>query len=122
MVQHTLRLETPPILVPSPRTSGHRARIKLGIEGTEVGYRRARSHELVSIETCAVARPEVNAALAKLRQWLSDHGPIPFREVEIRSDGTRAVFAFEGSRKRMPPDLQQLGDVAVGGKLSLIHI
>lgn len=116
MVQHTLRLPETPEIIASPRPIGHRARIKLGLVGTSVGYRRSRSHELVDIDACGIARPEIVDALGRLRSVLAEHGPLPFPEVEIRSDGERAVFAFEGSRRDVPTILAQLGDVAVGGR------
>ncbi|TNE85956.1 MAG: class I SAM-dependent RNA methyltransferase [Deltaproteobacteria bacterium] len=116
MVQHALRLPETPSITASPRPTGHRARVKLGLDGTSLGYRRARSHELVDIDVCRIARPEVQAAMTRLRAHLVEHGPLPFTEVEIRSDGSRTVYAFEGSRRDAPDTLHQLGDVAVGGK------
>lgn len=116
MVQHALRLERAPLLVASPRPTAHRARIKLALDGERVGYRKARSHDLVDVTRCEIARPEVQEALTRLRQHLSVHGPLPYSNVEIRSDGKRAVFAFDGHRKDAPDSLHQLGDVAVGGK------
>ena len=109
MVGHTLQTDPPPV-VPSPRSTGHRARIKLAIEDGQVGYRAHRSHELVPVEHCAIARPEVDAALGELRA----HGVPDARSVEIRSDGTRAVYTFEGDGPA--PDLSGLGDVAWNGK------
>src|SRR3990167_8877832 len=51
MAQRALDLEQPPPWVPSPRRIGHRARIRLALEGGRVGYHGARSHELVEIGT-----------------------------------------------------------------------
>jgi len=99
----------PPEMVPSPRQTAHRARIDLNIEEGRVGYRRRRSSELVDVSHCGIARPEVQEALGRLREAdLSG-----FRRVQIRSDGSRAVFAFE----RGPRDaaLAGLTDVAIDG-------
>lgn len=109
MVGHTLGLD-PPTVVPSPRAHGHRARIKLAIEGGELGYRAHRSHELVPIETCRIARPEVAEALERLRAF----GVPAADSVEIRTDGTRTVFAFRGDGRA--PDLDGLGDAAWNGR------
>jgi 23S rRNA (uracil1939-C5)-methyltransferase len=116
MVQHALGLAEPPSLTPSPRPTAHRARVKLALSGVSVGYHRSRSHDIVDVPHCEIARPEIQEALTRLRKHLSAHGPVPFRSVEIRSDGSRAVFAFEGRRRDTPQHLHQLGDVAVGGK------
>lgn len=105
-----LRAQELPPWIPSPRQTAHRARIKLGIEGGRVGYRAARSHDLVEIGACAVARPEVQEALTALRRvdlTGAEH-------VEIRSDGMRAVYAFSGSPD--PRQLSELGHVAVNGR------
>lgn len=108
-----LALDAPPDWVPSPRATAHRARIKLAIDGGRVGYRAARSHELVEIATCGVAREEVRAALDRLR----DHGvPDGVEAVEIRSDGARAVYAFTSSGRVDPGVLEGLGDVALDGR------
>lgn len=119
MVGHALRWEPPVPVTASPRQVGHRARIALTIDGLRVGYHGARSHDLVEPDLCRIARPEVQAAMTHLRAWLSTHGPIPFAAVEIRSDGTRAVFAFsERSKGPLPGKAAwaDLGDVALDGK------
>jgi 23S rRNA (uracil1939-C5)-methyltransferase len=100
------RLNQEVTVVPSPRQTAHRARIDLNIDGGRFGYRRAGSQELLEIETCHVARPEVQAAMEVLRE--ADLSRVD--RVEIRSDGERAVYAFQGKRA---PDL---GDVACNGR------
>lgn len=106
-LQWAVRAASPPEWVPSPRPHGHRARIKLAIEDGRLGYRAARTHALVPIDDCLVARDEIRHAIARLRTYPLDG----FERVELRSDGARVVFAFEG-RGRVP----DLGDVAVNGK------
>lgn len=118
VVARTLRLDDPPEVVPSPRATGHRARVKLSLMDGKAGYRAARSHDLVEIGHCAVARPEIGDAIAVLRTWLAD-GHEGLTEVELRSDGTRVVYAF-GSQGKVPRDTRErlatLGDVAVDGR------
>jgi 23S rRNA (uracil1939-C5)-methyltransferase len=103
--------------VPSPRPTGHRARIKLLLREGKLGYTAPRSHTFVPIEGCAIARPEVDAARATLASWLAAD---PRRgeglaEVELRSDGQRAVYAFRSEAKGHPDRaaLAELGDVAL---------
>jgi len=100
----------PPEMVPSPRQIGHRARIDLGIVDGRVGYRHHRSSELVEVASCGIARAEVQAALSVLRN-ADLRG---FDRVEIRSDGSRAVYAFSGSGHDALPS--ELEDVAIDGR------
>jgi 23S rRNA (uracil1939-C5)-methyltransferase len=99
-----------PVMVPSPRQQGHRARIDLSIVDGRVGYRRKRSSDLVEVTTCGIARPEVQDALHRLRNIDLRH----FERVEIRSNGTRAIFAFTG--KRGAPAPMELEHVAINGR------
>ena len=115
MVGHTLGIDAPEV-IPSPRPTGHRARIKLAVDRGRLGYRASRSHELVEPHTCRIARPEVNAALASLREAELGDALDGVRSVEIRSDGERAVYAFEGAASSAPAALAQLGDVAWNGR------
>ena len=121
MVGRAFRLDTPPEVVPSPRATGHRARIKLALQDGLVGYRARRSHELVAIERCGVARDEINEALGALRALLAGE-PAHTRglaNVELRSDGARVVFAFTSAGPVPRPvreRLATLGDVALDGR------
>lgn len=107
----------------SPRSSGHRARINMTIRGATVGYQAHRSHDLVDVLQCPIARPEVNLGLTTLRSWAASHPDAGLTRVEIRSDGSRAVFAFSTTGAhaakigRLQADsLAELGDVAIDGR------
>jgi 23S rRNA (uracil1939-C5)-methyltransferase len=78
-------------IVPSPRETGARARVKLRVgPGGALGFHRPASHDFVEVPLDALARPEVVAAAAGLRGALRAG-----REVEIRSDGARVVTVLE---------------------------
>ncbi|HHO52986.1 MAG TPA: class I SAM-dependent RNA methyltransferase [Deltaproteobacteria bacterium] len=118
-VAHAFRHPHTPTVVPSPRAEGHRARIKLAIEGTAVGYRPRRSHALVAVQRCRIARPEVQDAHQRLIDWLQRVHPRGLGAVEIRSDGTRVAYAFtsSGSVPRATREaLAQLEVVALDGR------
>lgn len=90
---------------PAQRIWEYRNRIQLRGFGEEIGYFAARSHDLVPIQSCAIARPEINAELEKTRQegkllarpykveleilpsgqvrktWNSAHGAAGFRQI-----------------------------------------
>ena len=58
---------------PVPLGSRRRASLALarGKAGTALGYRRARSHELIDIEVCPVLSPDIVARLSKLKAALA---------------------------------------------------
>lgn len=103
----------PPDVVSGPRTTRWRARIKLAVEGGRVGFRAPRSRQLVEIGSCGVARPELQAALTRLRRAARRAGGSC--SVELRSDGARAVACLEG-RARPLVEALELPDVALGGR------
>jgi 23S rRNA (uracil1939-C5)-methyltransferase len=58
---------------PVPLGSRRRAAIALGRDkdGAVLGYRRARSHDLIDVSTCPVLIPSISNSLAKLKQALA---------------------------------------------------
>lgn len=121
VVQRAYGLDAPPGWVPSVRDHGHRARIKLALRSGVVGYRGARSHDVVAVEVCRVARSEVNDALRDLQAFVGRHGTHGLDEVELRSDGSRVVFAFRSvrggglDRASFVAAAAELGHVALDG-------
>jgi tRNA/tmRNA/rRNA uracil-C5-methylase (TrmA/RlmC/RlmD family) len=63
------RLAVPPMrpIIPSPLPYGYRNRITVHAQDNVVGFYRRDVHELMDIERCPIAAPEVNDALAQLR-------------------------------------------------------
>ncbi|MDQ6765354.1 MAG: TRAM domain-containing protein [Verrucomicrobiota bacterium] len=61
--------EHPPVveIIPSPLPYAYRNRVTVHVERGVVGYYRRDVHELIDIEHCPIAAPEVNTALAQLR-------------------------------------------------------
>lgn len=122
LAEHVARafgLANPVPLHAAPADTDHRARITLTLARGAIGYRGARSHDLVEIGTCGIARPEIQAALPALREVVAQVADPALRQVELRSDGRRVVFAFrtEGALRDGTSDaLAALGDVAVDGR------
>ena len=118
MVGHAYGIDAPPV-VPSPRQQGYRARIKLGLLDGRAGYWAPRSHDLVPVDVCRIARPEIQEAHRGLATWLTEVGSTGLRSVELRSDGARVVYSFasEGSVPRAVREaFVHLGDVALDGR------
>ncbi len=118
MVQRALRLEAPPEVIAPTEAEGHRSRVKLRVDGTLLGYHGARSHALVDIDRCQIAHPVLQQAMTRLRSWLQQW-PQPEGEIELRTDGHKAVFVFLGKGALPGPSraaAAELGDVALGGR------
>lgn len=75
------RLAEPPMrsIVPSPLPYGYRNRITVHAEDDVVGFYRRDVHELIDIERCPIAAPEVNEALANLRAGRARDGHYTLR-------------------------------------------
>ncbi len=79
---------------------GYRTRVQMRFDGSSLGFYRRQSHDLVNIDQCAVAHPDVNEAIGKLRQNLpSERGKVEIArrdngEVEIDWNSAHAVSGF----------------------------
>jgi 23S rRNA (uracil1939-C5)-methyltransferase len=51
---------------------GYRNRAQFHIEGTRIGYRAARSHELIDIAECPISSPKLNETLKLIRERIRD--------------------------------------------------
>lgn len=63
------KVHEPPVhsCLPSPQPYGYRNHARLQVSATgALGYRAARSHEVVAVEHCPILEPELNAALPRL--------------------------------------------------------
>jgi tRNA/tmRNA/rRNA uracil-C5-methylase (TrmA/RlmC/RlmD family) len=54
---------------------GYRGRITLAVAAGAIGYRRARSHDLVAIDTCPIAAGPVADAVRPVAEWLRGDAP-----------------------------------------------
>lgn len=56
----------------SPREYGYRRRIRLQIDDRKrLGFYRALSHELIEIDSCLIADPQVDRHLSVAREWIN---------------------------------------------------
>lgn len=111
-----LEIDHPITWVPSPRSLGHRARIKLSIQNGKIGYQKERSHELAPVLDCQIARPEVAEALRKLTALPFQS---PLQGIEIRSDGHKVALDLltKGSNPLEVADLQkEFQHLSINGK------
>jgi len=98
-------------IVPSPCTTGARARVKLRVgPGGALGFNRPGTHTFVEVPLDGLARPEVVAAATVLR------GQLRQGEVEIRSDGEKVALVLD-----VPPPGPIEGNVYAKGKVLSGH-
>jgi 23S rRNA (uracil1939-C5)-methyltransferase len=93
-------------LIDSPNIFAYRSRIRLQVSRTgRVGFFSAASHDLVEVPDCAVAEPEVNSALQRLREWAQRHPDslANVAHVEIRSAPEQPTSIHFAGRR--PPSL-----------------
>ncbi len=92
-------------VIPSPRVTGSRARVKLrgGPDGT-LGFHRPGTHDFVRVPLDAVARPEIVVTAERLESCGGVRG-----ECEIRSDGGRTQVVADHP-------VPGFGPVAIRGK------
>ena len=66
---------------------GYRNRVQLHVEGSQLGYREARSHSLRAIDACPIASPRINEVIGALAPMLQDpRWPRFIRSLEIFTD------------------------------------
>ncbi len=69
-------------IVPSPKPFHYRNRIRGVVEGGDFHFHQADSHELIAIESCAIAAPEINEQLASINMT-KNHQPAERQSIEI---------------------------------------
>lgn len=89
---------------------GYRCRARVAVrarKGVRVGYRRARSHQLVELGACPILRPELEAAIPMLREVL----------VGSRGDGEAALALGRGGKPVLDLHFSGELDGAVFGRI-----
>lgn len=73
--------------VPAPQSYGYRNRIRVHRAGGVTGFYASDAHALVDVAACAIAAPEVNAALKNLRSAV-----VPDGDYSLRAKGGGPFF------------------------------
>ena len=82
----------------SPNSLNYRARVTFRVDDKgRLCYYRPRTHIAVPVESCAVARAEINTAIARFE-------PLPksIQAVEFRSNGEQVIVVFQAPPKQVP--------------------
>lgn len=81
---------------PSPQPTHYRNRVQLRQKGGNLGFFRRDSHEIVDIETCALASSAVNEEISRLRSEPSQNPAGEKIELAVNESGeVRRVFDSE---------------------------
>lgn len=93
-------LPEPILHAPTPPLA-YRSRARLVVQAragaTQIGFRRSRSHKLAAIDSCAVLRPELAAAIPRLEELVSG------------SEGSGDARLALGEERRLSVDLRWSG-------------
>lgn len=99
-------------LIDSPNVFAYRSRIRLQVSAAgRVGFFSAASHDLVEVPNCAVAAPEINIALQRLRDWAQRHPQalVNVAHVEIRTaPGQATSLHLAGTRYESQEAIEEL--------------
>lgn len=102
--------------IPSPEEFGYRQRIRLQVDdGGMYGFFRSRSHDVERIETCPLARPEINRFLEMIHESQAmDHLLQLAEELEVlTSPGDKTlILIVHLRRKPRPADVTAAHNVA----------
>ena len=85
--------------IPASLPYGYRNRIRVHVRGRQAGFFAAGSSTLVDVESCAIARPEVNSALRRLRGAGLEDG-----DYSLRAPGGGGPF-FEQTHEAMAREM-----------------
>ncbi len=72
-----LELPAPVTMIPSPLPYAYRIRSRVREQGSDVGYRRARSHRVCAITRCPILDPALDAKLGELAAAARDRSGDP---------------------------------------------
>lgn len=76
-------------------TFGYRNRIQMRRQGGQLGFFKRGTHELVDIESCQVARPEINQELQVIRSELNKSPSKEISKVELYVDESGKLHRFD---------------------------
>jgi 23S rRNA (uracil1939-C5)-methyltransferase len=119
-VEQTLRrvgkIAEPPMrpIVPSPNPYGYRNRIRVHRAGRATGFFGYESRDLIDVEQCLLAQPEVNRALHKLRVSKAPEG-----SYALRASGGAGPF-FEQVNEAVTLALTELLDQTLKREQALL--
>lgn len=101
----------------SPQEYGYRRRIRLQSDGRKrLGFYRALSHELIEIDSCLIADPQVDRHLSVAREWIKGLRT-KLRCVEIiMSDGEQQTVLVGRSEERFSQEDDALCAPFVSGQ------
>lgn len=104
-----------PAVLPSPLLWNYRSRIQLHCNRKgEIGFYKERSHQIIEIDSCLVAHPQLNEKLAQLKK----NPPVKAETVELRLDeGSGFIQNNPEQNKRLVQLVLQLANLTGSEKV-----
>ena len=97
----------PPVrpILRADREFGYRRRLGLRVEGKRLGFLAAASHDLVPVERCLLAAPELDGAIAIAARWIAElRTTIKRLEIAATGEGERFALVGQGEGRFAPAD------------------
>jgi 23S rRNA (uracil1939-C5)-methyltransferase len=104
-------------IIAAPNPYGYRNRITVHAEEGKLGFRGVNGHELIDIRECALARPAVNAELARIRSGHVVDGHYSVRDATVPPSGFFQANEdlHDALRNLVAGALPQKGDLLLEG-------
>lgn len=101
----------------APQPLAYRQRIRLHVRDGSFGFFARHSHDLLAIDACLLARPEINTVLAELSKasgWQDVAGHVSELEVQADPADSSCLLIMRFSRKPRPADKKSLQGLLAG--------
>ena len=96
-----MEIQVPPVLgMADPWHYRNKTALPVGGEAgkPQIGFYAPRSHDIIDIASCPVAKPGLNGVLKAVRGWMGEYRIPPYREEEAHSGLVRHVMARASRR------------------------
>lgn len=94
-------------IVRAPAPLGYRRRLSLRVEGGEVGFFAAASHDVVPIERCLIAQDRLDGAIPLAREWVASLATRVKRvEVVATGDADRVALVAQAEGEMAASDAE----------------
>ena len=73
----------------------YRNKVTFHIKGNQLGFYQEKTHTLLTVDTCPLLQPKINAMIPKIKLFIQDH--LHLEEVMIRLFDDKIMLCFQGN-------------------------
>lgn len=95
-----------PTLIKNPNPYNYRNKITLKVIDGEIGFYEARSHNIIKIKECFIARPEINKIIPLINNW-----PLKNGEVTIRCNQNEEILIIVKTKENININVDEIKNV-----------